>query len=155
GQSAEAVKLLAGKGADPQTALLLGEAQYQSGDIPGALTTLGPWAGKILKAEHPRDPDLVVEMALTYGRILTAAGRRQEAVDALAVATRLNPEGVAAWQAYGQALVAAGKKEEGAKALARFRDLSAAQTKARLEAQRAGLSAANAPAQASSDPVLA
>src|SRR5262249_24255210 len=45
-------------------------------------------------------------------------------------------------------------KEEGAKALARFRYLSAAQTKARQEAQRAGLSAANAPAQAASDPVL-
>src|SRR5882724_939197 len=158
GQSAEAVKLLAavaGKGTDGQTALLLAEAQYQGGDIPAALATLSPFAAKIVKAEHPRDPEFVVEMALTYGRILTAAGRQAEAADALSVATRLDPEGAAAWQAYGQALVAAGKKDEGAKALARFRDLSAAQTKARLEAQRAGLSPANAPAQAAADPALA
>jgi cellulose synthase operon protein C len=158
GQSAEAVKLLskvADKGTDSQTALLLAEAQYQGGDIPAALATLSPFAGKILKAEHPRDPDFVVEMALTYGRILTAAGRHQEAANALSVATRLDPEGAAAWQAYGQALVAAGKKDEGAKALARFRDLSAAKAKARLAAQRAGLSPANAPAKPSSDPVLA
>src|SRR5882724_2870946 len=142
-------------GFDTHGGMLLAEAQYQGGDIPAALATLSPFAAKILKAEHPRDPEFVVEMALTYGRILTAAGRQAEAADALSVATRLDPEGAAAWQAYGQALVAAGKKDEGAKALARFRDLSAAQTKARLEAQRAGLSPANAPAQAAADPALA
>jgi tetratricopeptide (TPR) repeat protein len=143
GQSTEAVKLLAGKGGDAPTALLLARAQYQSGNLQAGLATLTPYAPKILKAGQPRDPDLVAEMALAYGRMLAAANRQPEAASALAVATRLDPDSTEAWQAYGQTLTALGKKDEAGKALARFRDLSAARTKAK------------APAAPAVDPVVA
>jgi tetratricopeptide (TPR) repeat protein len=144
GQSAAAVKLLAGKGHDAPTALLLAQAQYQSGNLQAGLATLAPYAGKILKADRPRDPGLVVDMALAYGRMLASAGRQAEAAAALAVATRLAPESTEAWQAYGQTLTALGKKDEAGAALARFRDLSAARTRAK-----------SAPTPAAGDPIVA
>jgi tetratricopeptide (TPR) repeat protein len=155
GQAAESIKLLSGKGNDPSTALLLAQAQYQGGNLQAGLATLSPWADKILKAGTPRDPDLVVEMALTYGRMLAAAGRQAEAEKALAVATRLAPESAEAWQAYGQTLFALGRKEDSGKALARFRDLSAAKARVKAAAANAGLSPANAPAREAADPVVA
>jgi tetratricopeptide (TPR) repeat protein len=148
GQSAEAVKLLGGggKGKDAATDLLLAQAQYQSGNLQAGLATLSPYAPKILKADKPRDPDLVAEMALAYGRMLAAANRQAEAESALAVATRLDPDRAEAWQAYGQTLTAVGKKEAAGKALTRFRDLSAARVQAKNQA------AQGAPA---ADPVVA
>ncbi len=152
-QPGEAVKLLAGRGNDPATALLLGQAQYQAGDVKAGLATLTPFAGKLLKATRPRDPGLVTEMALTYGRMLAAAGRRQEAADAVVVATRVDPDNPEAWQAYGQALTALGKKEEAGKALARAKSIAAADAVSRSAAAVSpGAAAATAPG--SPDPVL-
>jgi tetratricopeptide (TPR) repeat protein len=148
GQAAESIKLLTGREKDPSTALLLAEAQRQNGNLQAGLATLSPWAGKILKAGTPRDPDLVVDMALAYGRMLAAAGRQAEAEKSLAVATHLAPENPEAWQAYGQTLFALGRKDDSTKALARFRDLSAAQAKAKA-------AAASKPAGENSDPVVA
>lgn len=148
GQSAETVKLLTpGKGKDASTDLLLAQAQYQSGNLQAGLATLSPYAPKILKSERPRDPDLVAEMALAYGRMLAAANRQAEAESALAVATRLDPDRPEAWQAYGQTLAAVGKKDEAGKALTRFRDLSAARVQAKNQAAAQGTPAG--------DPVIA
>ena len=155
GQAAESVKLLSGRGKDASTLILLAEAQYKSGNLQAGLATLSPWADKILKAGTPRDPDLVVEMALTYGRMLAAAGRQPEAEKAIAVATRLDPENPEAWQAYGQTLSALGRKEDSAKALAHVRDLSAAKAKVRAAAANAAPSPANAPAREDADPAVA
>jgi tetratricopeptide (TPR) repeat protein len=154
-QPAEAVKLLAGHGNDPATALLLGEAQYRAGDVKAGLATLSPFAAKILKAERPRDPDLVVEMALTYGQMLAAAGRQQEAADALVVATRIDPDNPEGWQAYGHSLTALGKKDEAAKALARAKSAAVADQAQRAAASAPAAAPAGTGAAGSSDPVLA
>ena len=133
GQSAEAVRLLTGfENRDPTTARMLAQAQYQGGDLDGALATLKPWADALLANEKPRAPLIVAALALSYGRLLTAAGRHQEAVDALAVALRLDPASVEAWQADGQALTALGRRDEATQALARFKKLAEERQKAQL-----------------------
>jgi tetratricopeptide (TPR) repeat protein len=144
GQPAESVKLLTGKEKDPSAAILLAEAQYQSGNLQAGLATLSPWADKVLKATTPRDPETVVEMALTYGRMLAAANRQPEAEKALAVATRLDPENPEVWKTYGQTLAALGRKDESAQALARSKNLAGARIKA--PADNAAPAVASAPA---------
>ncbi|HTQ79081.1 MAG TPA: tetratricopeptide repeat protein, partial [Thermoanaerobaculia bacterium] len=138
GQPNDAIKLLSGREkGDPATALLLAQAQFQGGATPAALATLSPWTDKILKADKPRDPELVVKMAITYGRILTAAGRLEEAATAIGVATRLDPGSPEAWDAYGKTLAAQGKKEDSAKALARSQVLVAARARGKVESRLA------------------
>lgn len=120
GQPAEAVRLLQAQArTDPSAALLVANGQVRQGNLPGGLATLSPWAEKVLRAQNPRDPDLVAEMALTYGRMLAAAGRQQEAAAALQVATRMTPESAEAWQTYARALAALGRKDEATQAMAR------------------------------------
>lgn len=133
GQSAEAVKLLTGfQDRDPLTARKLAQAHYQGGDLEAALTILKPWAEAMLPREKPRAPLIVAGVALDYGRLLSAAGRTQEAADALAVAVKHDPESAESWQLYGQVLAALGRRDESAKALARFKELSEAQRKVQL-----------------------
>jgi predicted Zn-dependent protease len=120
GQPAEAVRLLQAQArSDPSAALLVANGQVRQGDLKAGLATLSPWARKILQAQNPRDPDLVAEMALSYGRMLAAAGRPQEAAAALQVATRVTPESAEAWQTYARALAALGRQQEATQALAR------------------------------------
>jgi len=120
GQPAEAIRLLAAQARiDPSAALLLAHAQVRQGDLNAGLATLSPWAGKILNAQYPRDPDLVADMALSYGRMLAAAGRHQDAAAALQVATRLTPGSAEAWRDYARSLAALGRKDEADRALAR------------------------------------
>ncbi len=119
GQPGEAVLLLQAQAqSDPSAALLVANGQVRQGDLKAGLATLTPWAPKITAAQNPRDPDFVAEMALAYGRLLSASGRQQEAAAALQTATRLTPENVEAWQDYAAALAALGKRDEAAKALA-------------------------------------
>lgn len=122
GQPAEAVRLLQAQARiDPSAALLVASGQVRQGDLKSGLATLSPWAGKILQAQNPRDPGLVAEMALAYGRMLATAGRQQEAATAFQAATRVTPGSAEAWQDYARALTALGRKAEAAAALARAR----------------------------------
>ncbi len=119
GQPAEAVRLLAAQArTDPSAALLVANGEVRQGNLQQGLATLSPWAERILHAQSPRDPDLVAEMALAYGRMLAAAGRQQEAAAALQVATRVTPESAEAWQTYARSLDALGRKDEAAQAMA-------------------------------------
>jgi tetratricopeptide (TPR) repeat protein len=120
GQPAEAVRLLQAQAeSDPSAALLVANGQVRQGDLKSGLATLSPWAAKIGGAQNPRDPDLVAEMALAYGRMLAAAGRTQEAATALQTATRLTPASAEAWRDYAATLSALGRKDEAARARAR------------------------------------
>jgi tetratricopeptide (TPR) repeat protein len=122
GQPAEAVRLLAAQArTDPSAALLVANGEVRQGNLQQGLATLSPWAERILQAKSPRDPGLVAEMALAYGRMLAAAGRQQEAAAALQVATRVTPESAEAWQTYARSLDALGKKDEAAQAMAHAR----------------------------------
>lgn len=133
GQSAEAVKLLTGfENRDPVTARQLAQAHYQGGNLEAALAILKPWAEALLPREKPIAPLQVAALALDYGRLLSAAGRREESADALAVAVKHDPSSVESWQLYGQVLAALGRREESTKALERFRELSEVQRKVQL-----------------------
>src|SRR5262249_13806233 len=103
------------------------------------------------RTEH-RTPLIVASLALDYGRLLSAAGRHQEAADALAVAVKLDPASAESWQLQGQVLAALGRREESTQALAR----SAAVSTARQKVQRAqGSSAVMREGLARAEPYLA
>lgn len=121
-QAAKAVEILTGHvEGDPSLALQLGLAQYQSGDLEGALATLAPVAGAALAAESDEEgPPRPSSLGLEYGRLLAAAGRHEEAVPYLEAATRLAPGGKEGWQQLGQALAVVGRLEEARAALERF-----------------------------------
>jgi len=120
GQPAETVRCLEPQARiDPSAALLVAHARVRQGDLKAGLATLSPWADKMLNTQSPRDPDLVADMALSYGRMLTMAGRAQEAAAALQVATRLAPQSAEAWQDYARALANLGRKDEATRALSR------------------------------------
>lgn len=127
GEAAKAVEVLEGKVQNAASALLLGRARYQSGDLEGALSTLAPLAEPILSGEHdPQDPRwlLAKDIAREYGRWLVAAGRYEEAIPYLELATEREPDRKETWQTLGQALAAAGRQEEAQEALAEFQRLA-------------------------------
>jgi Flp pilus assembly protein TadD len=127
GDAAKAVEVLDGRVQNAASALLLGRARYQSGDLEGALSTLAPLAEPILSGEHdPQDPRwlLAREFAREYGRWLVAAGRYEEAIPYLQIATEREPDRKESWQALGQALAAAGRQEEAQEALTEFQRLA-------------------------------
>jgi tetratricopeptide (TPR) repeat protein len=127
GEAAKAVEVLEGRVQNAAAALLLGRARYQSGDLEGALSTLAPLAEPILSGEHdPQDPRwlLARDIAREYGRWLVAAGRYEEAIPYLQIATEREPDRKESWQALGQALAAAGRQEEAQEALTEFQRLA-------------------------------
>ncbi|HSL81988.1 MAG TPA: tetratricopeptide repeat protein, partial [Thermoanaerobaculia bacterium] len=127
GEAARAVELLDGHVENAPSALLLARARYQDGDLEGALATLGPLAEPILGREHdPQDPRWLVakDIAREYGRWLVAAGRYEEAIPYLEVATEREPERKESWQVLGQALAAAGRQEGAQAALTEFQRLA-------------------------------
>lgn len=127
GEAEQAVEVLEGRAGDPPSILLLSRAQYQSGNLEGALATLRPLAEPIVSQEHdPNDPRWIVatEIAREYGRWLLAAGRSEEALPYLEVATEMEPERKETWQSYGQALAAVGREEEARQALEEFQRLA-------------------------------
>ncbi len=144
GRAARAVELLSGRaGTDPALALLLGRAQYQSGDIEGALSTLAPVVQGALAAVETGRPlsPAGAEMLVDYGRFLLADSRASEALPYLEAATRLQPRDKQGWLQLGQALSMLGRPAEARIALARFEEISAgegsvAQGELRLEEDR-------------------
>jgi len=126
GQASESVKLLEGKvGDNASVALQLGQAQYQSGDLDGALATLEPFAGKVATAiqagEKPAGvpPSLIIE----YGRLLATSGQHAQALPFLQLATQIAPDNKQSWHQLGQALAAVGRPDEAQEALNRFQEI--------------------------------
>ncbi|MGB6855166.1 MAG: hypothetical protein WBG49_21460, partial [Thermoanaerobaculia bacterium] len=113
GEASSAIEALEGQvGEDPSTALQLGRAYYQSGDLESALATLEPFAQALLDEDPQTGTEVHLGVTLEYGRLLHTAGRRDEALPYLRLATRLAPENKQAWQALGLALAATGEREE-------------------------------------------
>ena len=127
GQAEEAVELLEDYGAaSADVALQLAQAQYQSGDSSGALTTLNPWAELLLPEPSAEShPGLVGGLALLYGRLLVREGRAEEALPYLELASRAQPLNKEIWQALGQSFASLGRQAEATEALERFQELSA------------------------------
>ncbi|HVS66201.1 MAG TPA: tetratricopeptide repeat protein [Thermoanaerobaculia bacterium] len=128
GESSQAVDLLEGKvGNDPTIALQLARAQFQSGELDAAIATLEPFATEVMRNEQGREqlePALVSGLTYEYGRLLLGAGRADEAVPFLRLATESDPTNKVSWQSLGQALAASGEREEAEQALARFTELA-------------------------------
>ncbi len=125
GQSGEAAKLLEGRvGENPGLALLLSQAQSQSGDVEAALATVTPFAEAVLADSSGWRPELAAGILVDYGRQLIATGRASDALPALEKATELDPNNKLAFQSLGQSLAAAGRREEAQTALARFNELT-------------------------------
>lgn len=131
GQSDQAVTLLEGRtDEDPRSSLLLARALYQGGEPEQALETLRAFAETVLETGiDPQNPNLALAGDVTreYGRWLVNAGRHEEAIAYLRLATEATPDEKEAWQALGQALAASGEREEAQEALARFQELSQAE----------------------------
>lgn len=127
GEAGKAVEVLEGHVTSAGSALLLARARYQSGDLEGALATLAPLAEPVVGQDHdPDDPrwGVATEIVREYGRWLVAAGRPEEAIPYLEIATEREPGRKETWQALGQALAGAGRREEARDALAEFQRLA-------------------------------
>lgn len=130
GQPEEAVSLLEGRVAgDPAASLVLGQAQYRAGDLEAGLTTLEPFASRLLQVAQASGGEMANQQlgaryGLEYGRMLAAAGRHEEALPHLQLATRLEPNNRQGWQLLGQTLAALGRRDEADVALARFQQLN-------------------------------
>jgi tetratricopeptide (TPR) repeat protein len=132
GQAAEAVEVLEGfTESNPSVALQLSQAQYQGGDLEGALATLEPYA-KRMQAEGAAQmpPDMASRMILDYGRYLAMTGDQETALPYLEMATQMNANEKQGWQALGQALAALGRRDEAQVALERFQEISKAEISA-------------------------
>lgn len=131
GQSERAVTVLGDRTAeDPRSSLLLARGLYQGGELERALETLRPFAETVLDVgveADDRNRPLATEIAREYGRWLLSAGRNEEALPYLRLATEAEPREKEAWQALGQALAATGAREEAQEALARFQELAQAE----------------------------
>ncbi|MDX1503641.1 MAG: tetratricopeptide repeat protein, partial [Thermoanaerobaculia bacterium] len=137
GEAAKAVELLQGHGeGSSAVALQLGQAQYQSGDLDAALATLQPFAESLLGGARdgtdPR-PGHEVSLIVEYGRLLVTAGRQEQAVPYLELATRVDPGRKQGWHQLGQALAAVGRREEAREALARFQEIVQGEVPAQLQ----------------------
>lgn len=130
GEGRETVEILTGHAAgDLMLSHLLGRAQYQSGDLAGALASLEPW----IEPYRSADTDLTdnragrVGIALDYSRALIASARAAEAAPILEQVVTLVPADKEAWHLFGQALAATGRKDEAQTAVAEFQRLAAAE----------------------------
>jgi len=127
GASKQAVDLLQGNvGDDVTLAILLGRAQYQTGNLEGATQTLAPFAKAALGAPDPTAPGdrgTVAELELEYGQALVATSQWPEAIQALDRSTRLNPNVSQAWQLLGRSQLAAGQRDAAAKSMAKVKEL--------------------------------
>jgi tetratricopeptide (TPR) repeat protein len=125
GEAAAAVELLAGRQQDdPTLALLLSQAQAQSGDAAGAVASVEPLAAAALRDPARFESGLVVGLLLHYGRQLIVMGDAERAIEPLTLASRLAAENEAVWQFLGQALALSGRRDEAEAALERFRALA-------------------------------
>lgn len=126
GQAADAVEVLAGYSErDPSVALQLALAQYQSGELEGALDTLRPFAESINSAgDAPTADPTAARIVLHYGRFLAMTGEHEAALPYLERATRLNPDEKQGWQMLGQTLAGLGRRDEAMVALERFQEIS-------------------------------
>jgi Flp pilus assembly protein TadD len=130
GQAEQAIELLEGRAeADPATALKLAQAQDQIGELESALATMKPFADRLLVIARETEGrmqgrDLAATFASEYGRLLVTAGRHEEALPHLELATRLAPDERQAWQSLGQSLAAVGRRDEATAALERFQELA-------------------------------
>lgn len=124
GDAAGAVAVLDGHtGEDPGLALLLAQAQQQTGNPDKVLSILKPFL------DRPSQPQLQGAIAVEYGRALVSGARWAEAVPVLEKATALDGSNATAWQLLGQALAGSGRREEARQALAKFQELTAAAQK--------------------------
>ena len=127
GDAAGAAAGLAGKtGEDPVLALLLAQAQQQTGNPDQVLATLKPFVDRLPEpsAVDPAQRGVFAGIALEYGRALIAGANWTEAVTVLEKSTALDGSIAVAWQLYGQALNGAGRREDARKALAKFQEMS-------------------------------
>lgn len=127
GDSKKAIDLLQGKvGDDATLAVLLGRAQYRTGNLEGAIQVLAPFAKPALGAADPTAPGdrgTVAELEMEYGQALAATSQWNEAIQALDRSTKLNPNVLEAWQLLGRAQLAAGQREAAEKSMARVKEL--------------------------------
>jgi predicted Zn-dependent protease len=127
GDSKGAVGLLQGNvGDDVALAVLLGRAQYQTGNLEGAIQVLAPFAKAALAAGDPTTPGdrgTVAELELEYGQALVATSKWPEAIQALDRSTKLNPNVSQTWQLLGRAQLAAGQRDAAAKSMAKVKEL--------------------------------
>lgn len=128
----EAVELLEGRAAgDPAASLVLARAQGEVGDEEAAIATLQPLAERLLEASRSGDEifnrELGARFGLEYGRLLAAAGRHEEAIPPLEMATGLDPNRREAWRLLAESLAAAGRSGEAASARERFDALESAE----------------------------
>lgn len=132
GQAASAVEVLQGYAEDdPSVALQLSQAQYQSGDLEGALETLRPYAESLTGEGKPDlGPAIATRVVLHYGRFLAMSGRHQEALAFLELATSMDPSDKQGWQMLGQTLAGLGRREEAQVALEHFQEISKAEISA-------------------------
>ena len=130
GQSSKAIELLEGNvGDDARLVLLLTDAHYQNGDLDRAIGAIEPLARELAATEPSQialDPAMVADVMVDYGKLLVVAGRHEEAIPTLTLATRLRADSGQAWQSLGQALSAAGRTEDADRAMKRFQELAAA-----------------------------
>ncbi len=128
GEPAAAVELLRGKAAgNPSLALLLGRAQRQAGDVPGATATLKPFADRLpADVKGLGDPRPAAGIATEYGRLLLAGGDSAGGIAMLRKATLLYPNGQPGWEALAEGLAAAGQTDEAGRARTKAQELAAA-----------------------------
>jgi Flp pilus assembly protein TadD len=128
GESASAVEVLREHvGESASVALQLGQAQYQSGDLEGALATMTPFAQALLAragaGNPPQRGTYELSLIVEEGRLLVTSGRHEEAIPYLELATRLDPDNKQSWHQLGQALAASGRRDEARAALERFQEI--------------------------------
>ncbi|MFQ5527686.1 MAG: tetratricopeptide repeat protein [Thermoanaerobaculia bacterium] len=127
GSAQKAIGVLEGKvGDNPEGVLQLALAKYQTGDLVGAASALGPVAGRFLdhlaqqvSAPPGYPPAILVE----YGRFLALTGKQEDSLPYLYAATRVDPDNRRGWQQLGQSLAAVGRREEAREALDRFQKI--------------------------------
>lgn len=125
GQAAEAVALLEGRvNNDPGIALQLSHAQFKSGNVAAAASTLKPFAEAVIAQGDSNDTQLAASLTLEYGQLLNSLGRAQDALPYLERSAALNPDNKLVWQHLGQSLNAAGRRDEARDALTRFQEMT-------------------------------
>lgn len=138
GQAAEAVDVLAPYSQnDPSIALQVSQAQYQSGDLEGALETVRPFAESLIDDPNPdMQPTLAARLVFHHGRFLAMRGEHEAALPYLERASEMDPGEKQTWQMLGQTLAGLGRRDEAQIALERFQEISKADISAsKLEMQ--------------------
>jgi tetratricopeptide (TPR) repeat protein len=130
GESAAAIQMLQGRvGTDPSLALVLARAQYLAGNAADAAATLAPFAGDVMSRPpaSAEEQTFQVDVAFEYGQELVALAKWNEAIAALDLATRRDPQRLQAWQLLARAELAAGRRDDANRTLETARKLQAGQ----------------------------